>query len=120
MNLNPSDLITNQPYENSNTDCDFDSDNIVGRAQGTYVITKPVSQLDFSLVFTLVFQNVKYSGSTLEIQGTDRFDQPQREYAVVGGTGKFRLARGYVIATSESTSGMNAVLKLNTTLLIPH
>nr|ABR27721.1 dirigent-like protein [Picea sitchensis] len=108
-----SDAITKRPYVNTNPG------NIVGRAQGTYVNTNPVTGLDFFMVFTLIFQNMEYNGSTLEIQGTDRFDQPQCEYAVVGGTGKFRFARGYAVVTVESASGPNAVLKFNTTFLVP-
>jgi len=107
------DVITKRPYLNTNPD------NIVGRAQGAYMNTNPVTGLDFFMVFTLVFLNMKYSGSTLEFQGTDRFGQPQCEYAVVGGTGKFRFARGYAVATTESISIPNSVIKFNTTFLIP-
>lgn len=137
--ISPSEIVTAIPVAGSNGSssdpgtfgtllvfCDNttsgpdDSDNIVGRAQGTYTNTNLYTQLDFFMVFSLIFQNLKYSGSTLEIQGTLRLDQPQSEYAVVGGTGKFRLARGYVIVTPENISGSNSVLKLNTTLIIPH
>jgi len=107
-----SDVITKRPQI---VQSDADSDNIVGRAQGTYVNTNPVTGLDFFMAFTIVFQNKEYNGSTLEIHGTDRFLQPQREFAVVGGTGKFRFARGYMIGTTESVSGENAVIKFNAT-----
>ncbi|KAM7498313.1 hypothetical protein LguiA_022727 [Lonicera macranthoides] len=47
-----------------------------------------------TLFISLVFTNMEYRDSTLQIQGVDRqFDSP-RESAVVGGTGKFRFARG--------------------------
>jgi len=106
-----SDVITKRPRFTES-----DSENNVGRAQGAYVNTNPVTGLDFFMFFTISFdQNMKYSGSTLEIQGLDRFNQTQSEYAVVGGTGNFRFARGYAVVTTESTSGMNAVLKFNTT-----
>nr|ABR18314.1 unknown [Picea sitchensis] len=105
-----SDVTTERPQITES-----DSGNIVGRAQGFYVNTNPVTGLDFLMVFTLVFHNKEYSGSTLQMQGTDRFDQPQSEYAVVGGTGKFRFARGYALGTTESSHGENAVIKFNTT-----
>ena len=80
-----------------------------------YVNTNPANGLDFLMVFTLIFHNIEYRGSTLEIQGTNRFDHPLSEYAVVGGTGKFRFARGYAVGSTEYTSGENAVLKFNAT-----
>lgn len=105
-----SDVVTKRPQIT-----EYDTENILGRAQGTYVNTNPVTGLDFLMVFSLIFQNAEYNGSTLEIQGTDRFDQPHREYAVVGGTGKFRFARGYAVGSTVSTSGENAILKINAT-----
>jgi hypothetical protein len=106
-----SDVITKRPQLTES-----DSQNIVGRAQGTYVNTNLVTGLDFLMVFTVIFQDMENNGSTLEFHGTDRFDQPLREYAVIGGTGKFRFARGYAVVTTESLSGQNSVLKFNTTI----
>jgi len=105
-----SDVINERPQMNES-----DSHNIVGLANGMYVNTNPVTGLHFLMVFTVVFQSKEYNGSTLEMQGTARFDQPQSEYAVVGGTGKFRFARGYVLSTTESIYRENAVMKFNTT-----
>ncbi|KAJ8633210.1 hypothetical protein MRB53_026546 [Persea americana] len=42
-----------------------------------------------------VFTNEKYNGSTIEIQGADRFFLKQREVSVVSGTGYFRFAQGF-------------------------
>lgn len=93
-----------------------DPDNIVGRIQGTYVNTNLVTGLDFLMLFTVIFEDMEYRGSTLEFHGTDKFFAPHRELAVVGGTGKFRFARGYAILTTEVLSGPNAVVKFNTTI----
>jgi len=106
-----SDAITRRPEITES-----DSDNIIGRAQGTYVNTNLVTGLDFLMVFSLIFEDKKYNSSTLEFQGTDRFAQPRREYAVVGGTGKFRFARGYAVVTTEYLSGSNAILKFDATI----
>ncbi|KAF7848276.1 hypothetical protein BT93_L2142 [Corymbia citriodora subsp. variegata] len=68
---------------------------MVGRAQGMYVI----SALDGSTshaMFSIVFTNRAYNGSTLQIQGTGQQLEVGSEYSVVAGTGKFRFARGYV------------------------
>ncbi|XP_010038598.2 dirigent protein 22-like [Eucalyptus grandis] len=66
----------------------------VGRARGAYV-NLAVDGSDLHLLMSLVFTNQEFSGSTLEIQGSDWFYNKKREVSVVSGTGKFRLARGY-------------------------
>lgn len=74
---------------------------LVGRAQGVYV----TSALDGSrthVMGSIVFTNRDYNGSTLEIQGTGKQFEAVMEYSVVGGTGKFRFARGYT--TFETVS----------------
>jgi hypothetical protein len=106
-----SDFVTKRPKTNES-----DADNTVGRAQGMYVNTNLVTGRDFLMVFTVIFNDMEYRGSTLELQGTDRFVYPHRELAVVGGTGKFRFARGYAILTTELLSGPNSVIKFNITL----
>jgi len=105
-----SDVISKRPQITES-----DSDDIVGLVQGMYVNTNPVTRLDFFTVFTVVFHNKEYSGSTLEMHGTDRFYQPYSEYAVVGGTGRFRFASGYGLGTTESSYRENVVMKFNTT-----
>ncbi|XP_077252028.1 dirigent protein 11-like [Tasmannia lanceolata] len=74
---------------------------------------------DFHLAFLVVFTNEKYNGSTLEIQGSDRFMLKQREVSVVSGTGVFRFARGYaILETVKLDLGqLNAVIKFNVTVL---
>lgn len=44
---------------------------------------------------SVIFTSREYDGSTLEIQGADRFHHKYRDVSVISGTGKFRLARGY-------------------------
>jgi len=84
-----------------------------------YVNTNLVTGLDFFMDFTLIFHNMEYTGNTLEFEGTDRFDQPQYEYVVVGGSTTYIFSRENVIVTTESTAGFNAVFKFNTTFLLP-
>ncbi|XP_009596486.1 dirigent protein 22 [Nicotiana tabacum] len=71
----------------------------IARAQGIYVTSAldgTISHVLISIIFTIE----EYKGSTLEIQGASPQFERVREVAVVGGTGKFRLARGY--ATFET------------------
>ncbi|KAM7498314.1 hypothetical protein LguiA_022728 [Lonicera macranthoides] len=65
----------------------------VGRGQGVFVNSAFDGSI-FTLLMSIVFTSKEYKGSTLQIQGADRQFESPRESAVVGGTGKFRFARG--------------------------
>ena len=54
----------------------------VGRLQGIYV-NLALDGTDLHLLVSLVFTNKAYNGSTLEIQGADRFYQKYREVSVI-------------------------------------
>lgn len=90
----------------------------VGRAHGIYV-NSALDGSDLHLLMSFVFTNKAWNGSTLEIQGADRFYEKYREVSVVSGTGKFRLARGW--ATLETVyldiPGANAIIRWNVTVL---
>jgi hypothetical protein len=49
-----------------------------------------------------VFQAGKYNGSTVAIMGRNAVFNAVREMAVVGGTGVFRMARGYAQARTHT------------------
>lgn len=70
---------------------------LVGRAQGTYTLA---SQEEYGLlmVFNCVFLEGKYNGSSISIVGRNSIFTKVREMPVVGGSGIFRLARGYAQA----------------------
>ncbi|GFP94560.1 dirigent protein 11 [Phtheirospermum japonicum] len=80
------DLITVGPERGSNK---------VGRLQG--LITSSDMQEDaLSVSISFVFNAGPFNGSTLCIMGRSPILESYRELAVVGGTGVFRMARGYV------------------------
>ncbi|CAI9765457.1 unnamed protein product [Fraxinus pennsylvanica] len=86
------DLMTARPDYNSER---------VGRLQG--LITSAdlqVSALAMNLNF--VFTSGQYNGSTLCMLGRNPLDNQYRELAIVGGTGVFRMARGYAITNTYS------------------
>ncbi|KAJ7187462.1 hypothetical protein O6H91_11G076200 [Diphasiastrum complanatum] len=62
----------------------------LGRGRGTYTF---ISKEEFLIYmsFTISFQTGEYNGSSLNIVGGD---PKQRVFSIVGGTGKFILARG--------------------------
>ncbi|KAH6770368.1 hypothetical protein C2S52_015171 [Perilla frutescens var. hirtella] len=73
----------------------------VGRIQGmTTSADLKVNAVAINLNF--VFTSGKYNGSTVSIAGRNEVLLPQRELPVIGGTGLFRLARGYAITSSYS------------------
>ncbi|GFP84853.1 dirigent protein 1 [Phtheirospermum japonicum] len=86
------DLITARP--------DRDSQHL-GRAQGMITFTGlDESALTMSLNF--YFTAGEYSGSTLCVVGRNPIGSKNRELPVVGGTGVFRMARGYSISNTYS------------------
>ncbi|CAL9184205.1 unnamed protein product [Musa hybrid cultivar] len=90
------------------TDADARS-RVVGRAQG---VSFHVSQEEEALLieFVLLFTGGEYAGSTLTVVG--RVDAAGRgDRAVVGGTGRFLLARGHMVTQvlTSSVDGLVAV-----------
>ncbi|KAK7404896.1 hypothetical protein VNO78_05939 [Psophocarpus tetragonolobus] len=73
---------------------------VVGRAQGMMIVSAH-DGANVNAMFSIVFTNMQYSGSSLEIQGVSRQRESYKELSVVSGTGRFRFARGY--AAFETT-----------------
>ena len=91
----------------------------VGRAQGIYVNVDLAHGSNVHFLMSLIFTNKEFNGSTLEIEGANRFNQKYREVSVVSGTGKFRLARGFAILETVFLDQPNsiAILRWNVTVL---
>jgi hypothetical protein len=91
---------------------------LVGRAQGLY---GSAGQQELALIMALNFGFVDgiYNGSSISLLGKNPASHPVREMAIVGGTGIFRLARGYAIAHTHwfnATSG-DAIVRYNVTVV---
>ncbi|KAL3613971.1 hypothetical protein CASFOL_042045 [Castilleja foliolosa] len=89
----------------------------VGRARGMY---GSAGQTDMGLIMVLNygFTDGIYNGSSFSLLGINPAMQPVREMAVVGGTGLFRLARGYALAHTNwfnVTTG-DAIVGYNVTI----
>ncbi|CAF2046042.1 unnamed protein product [Brassica rapa] len=84
----------------------------IGRAQGLYASTD-MNTVSLTMVFNLVFTEGEFNGSTVSMYGRNPIFSKLREFPIIGGTGEFRLARGYAQAQTYSLSGFDAVVEYN-------
>lgn len=70
---------------------------IVGRAEGVYALASQHG-LGLVVVMNLAFEEGKYNGSALSILGRNPVFKAVSEMSVIGGSGVFRVARGYALA----------------------
>ncbi|KAJ0623753.1 putative dirigent protein [Helianthus annuus] len=91
---------------------------LLGRAQGFYGLA---SQEEVGLIMAMnfAFSTGKYNGSTLTVLGRNAVFEKVREMPVIGGSGVFRFARGYVKASTHSFDNKtgNAVVEYNVHVL---
>lgn len=95
------------------------SSTLVGRAQGLLT----ASSLDGSnvnVMISVVFTNLQYSGSSIEIQGISHQRENYRELSVVAGTGRFRFVRGYAAMETAyyDAATTHSVIRLTLNLIL--
>lgn len=73
------------------------SSGVIGRAQGLYTLASQ-EEVALLMAMNLVFMEGEHKGSTLTVLGRNSISMKVREMPVIGGTGAFRFARGYVHA----------------------
>ncbi|KAI3697004.1 hypothetical protein L6452_29695 [Arctium lappa] len=73
---------------------------LLGRAQGFYGVASQ-EEVGLLMAMNFVFSTGKYNGSTLTVLGNNRVFHKVREMPVIGGSGLFRFARGYVQASTH-------------------
>ncbi|KFK38712.1 hypothetical protein AALP_AA3G150200 [Arabis alpina] len=106
----PSSLMIQQPVSNSSfgsvTMMDdpltldvLRNSTVVGQAQGIYAGAAQ-GEVGYLMVMNFAFKTGKYNGSTIAILGRNTVFSKVREMPVVGRSGMFRFARGYVEARS--------------------
>ncbi|KAF3329554.1 dirigent protein 21-like protein [Carex littledalei] len=72
---------------------------LLGRSQGFFTfMNSPTVEIVFNIVLTCG----EYNGSTLAIMGRNEIPLPVGELSVIGGTGAFRMARGYLLLKTYS------------------
>ncbi|KAL3624609.1 hypothetical protein CASFOL_031277 [Castilleja foliolosa] len=73
----------------------------LGRAQGM-ITSSGLDESALTMSLNFYFTAGEYSGSTLCIVGRNPIGSKNREFPIVGGTGVFRMARGYSISNTVS------------------
>ncbi|ESQ29957.1 hypothetical protein EUTSA_v10011810mg [Eutrema salsugineum] len=73
---------------------------VLGQAQGFYAGAAQ-KELGFLMAMNFAFKTGKYNGSTITILGRNTAMSEVREMPIVGGSGLFRFARGYVEARTK-------------------
>lgn len=71
----------------------------VGRLQGSVGLAD-LNEKALVMLLNMVFTQGEFEGSTLSIIGRNPLGREVREVPIVGGTGAFRMATGYVITTT--------------------
>ncbi|XP_057743556.1 dirigent protein 19-like [Arachis stenosperma] len=79
------------------------SSKLVGRAQGFYSSTSQ-TEADLLMAMNFAFVDGKYNGSSITVLGRNPIFNKVREMPVVGGSGFFRFARGYVQLNTYSVN----------------
>ncbi|KAJ4978924.1 hypothetical protein NE237_009704 [Protea cynaroides] len=91
---------------------------LVGRAQGFYAAASQ-QEVGLLMAMNFAFMDGKYNGSTITVMGRNTVFSAVREMPVIGGSGLFRFARGYVQAKTHTfniTTG-DAVVEYNVYVL---
>ncbi|XP_027353886.1 dirigent protein 23 [Abrus precatorius] len=91
---------------------------LVGRAQGLYG-SSCQQEIGLLMAMSFSFTDGPYNGSSFALMGKNSAMNPVREMPIVGGTGLFRMARGYALAKThwlDPTTG-DAIVGYNVTLV---
>ncbi|CAM6129203.1 unnamed protein product [Calypogeia fissa] len=87
----------------------------LARGRGLYVFNSmEMGSTALEFVWTMEFgPNTGYAGSTVSFKGYDRISDADREIVITGGTGAFRMARGWAIISTVAANGGAAILALS-------
>ncbi|KAL8543226.1 hypothetical protein ACS0TY_003946 [Phlomoides rotata] len=68
---------------------------ILGRAQGIFNYAS-LEEIRLHMSFDIVFTGGQYNGSMLNVMGNNPYLRERRDLSVVGGSGAFKMARGFI------------------------
>ncbi|XP_023767084.1 dirigent protein 22 [Lactuca sativa] len=90
---------------------------LIGRAQGLYAMSSQENEVSLLMTLTYNFVSGVYNGSSVSVVGRNPVMDEVREMPVVGGTGVFRLARGFALAKTHSMNLVDAIVGYNVTII---
>ncbi|XP_061374936.1 dirigent protein 4-like [Gastrolobium bilobum] len=92
---------------------------VIGNAEGLYLSSSQGEKLTLVYYVDFGFTTGEYNGSSISVFSRNPVTEKDRELAVVGGRGKFRMARGFahVRAHFLNPATGDAILEYNVTLL---
>ncbi|XP_026385460.1 dirigent protein 11-like [Papaver somniferum] len=89
-------------------------DNITGDYPTSFKIAEaPV----ISNSSSTLFGSKKFNGSTINVFTRNPIADANREFVIIGGTGYFQFARGFVTAKTYSSTIKNAIVEYNCTIV---
>uniref|UniRef100_A0A0E0LND8 Dirigent protein n=1 Tax=Oryza punctata TaxID=4537 RepID=A0A0E0LND8_ORYPU len=92
---------------------------LIGRFQGIFAGTAlPGTPAAFQSAISLVFTAGEYAGSTLAMVGPVLGFAGAIERPLVGGTGAFRMARGYCVMTAAASTAVSVVYEVDLFVLL--
>ncbi|KAK2665542.1 hypothetical protein Ddye_004116 [Dipteronia dyeriana] len=92
---------------------------VVGSAQGLWVSSAQGLQTSLVAYFDFGFTTGEFNGSSISVFSRNPVLETERELAVVGGRGKFKMARGFSELKTyfvDPTTG-NAIVEYNVTVI---
>lgn len=91
---------------------------VIGNARGLYVSASAGSDLCLVMYIDYGFTTGEYNGSSISVFSRNPVTEPRREVAVVGGRGKFRMARGFAKLKTHYLNVTNgdAIIEYNVTV----
>jgi hypothetical protein len=104
------DLLREGPNESSK---------VIGNVQGLYISSSQSEDMTIVMYLDFGFTKGKFKGSSISVFSRNPITEPNREFAVVGGRGKFRLARGFVECKTHffDPKPSDAILEYHVTVL---
>ncbi|KAI3728920.1 hypothetical protein L6452_17565 [Arctium lappa] len=96
---------------------DLNSSKVIGNARGLYASTSRGSDLTLLLSSDFEFTSGEFNGSSISVFSRDPL-VVEKEVAVVGGLGKFKMAKGFILLKAiylNATNG-DAILECHATI----
>ncbi|XP_068640843.1 dirigent protein 4-like [Aristolochia californica] len=117
VTLGPAETPFGYLYATDDLIMDKPGGEVIGNAQGLYVSSSK-KELTLVLITDFGFTSGPYKGSSFSVLSRNPISHDKRELAVVGGRGKFRMARGFALLDTyffNHTNG-DAIIEYKVTL----